>query len=415
MDCESLDLSKSIQDLVKMAQIDQLSNDTALKMFKCKFSDAKFQVRELDDILHNHKGVPVHILRENSIQISNYNFLLELLRLFGQSIKKIAIDFHHTPVGSCKRIMRSIRIHCESLTELDLFGSRGFELNEVDTPFQNVQNVSVNGKWKKWGSNNLNFGQIFPNLRRLDIKSQGFSIDNPQSIAQIYQNLEYLHVSLAQLGNDQDGLFLETIIEDLLKLNPTIQSLSLVYASERFLSSIAHALPYLESLKLTDIHEIENKPQNGQQIVMENVRNLEIVSQRTSKHILRQTTFSHLEELTLDLNPTKPDEINHWMDFIENQKELVFLKIYGFVKNDHLTRFTNNLPELTNIIVKCDRSITTESIIQFVKQTNQLIIFDLRGLIDVSKHSHNLIGQFDEEWKIELFEKERRLRISRKM
>lgn len=398
-----------------MAQIDQSSHNTALAIFKCKFTDAQFEVRELTDILNNQKALPVQMLRENNIQIANYNFLLEFLRLFGQAVRKFSIDFQHTPVASCKKIIRSLRLYCESLTQLDLFGSRGFELNDVDTPFESVQNVSVSGVWKKWGSNTLNFPQIFPNLRRLEIKTQGFSIDTPQSIVKVYENLQHLHIAVAHAGETHDGQFLELIVDELLKLNPTIQSLSLVYCSERFLKDVITALPYLESLKLNEIYEIENQPYNGDPIVMEHVRNLEISSLRITKPVLRQTTFPQLEELTLDLNPLIPDELNTWLDFIGKHKTIVFLKAYGFVKDQHLQRFRTDLPELTNVIVRCDRSVTTAEIAKFVQQSNQLIIFDLRGLNDVKTHYANLGRSLGDEWKVQPFVKERRLIINRKM
>lgn len=249
-DCENLDLEKTIPDLLKMAQVDQASHTTALAIFKCKFSDTRFEVRELDDIVHNYKRIPVHILKENSIRIANFNFLLEFLRLFGKAVKHFTIDFEKTPVASCKRIVRALRLHATSMAQLDLLGSRGSELSDVDTPFHSVRNVTVSGKWTKWGSNSLEFGKIFPSLRRLDIKTQGFSIERPQSIVQIYQNLEHLHISLAQGAEVQDGLFLESIVEELIKLNPTIQSLSLVYCTERFLKDVIAALPYLVSQQL---------------------------------------------------------------------------------------------------------------------------------------------------------------------
>lgn len=196
----------------------------------------------------------------NDIRIQHFETATKLLKQFGNLIKNLRIEHYFMPTNELKLIYQLVNLHCsQTLTELYMDNDVEDVLAEFTVPFKHVQSVTLAGIFKRLNNAKLVFGKMFPQLRRLTLKTG--SVLDRSWVDQTFQHLEHLHVNVWTYG-EVVGCFSESVLERLFSTNPHIKSLELGNATPKVLKMLLEKLTKLEKLDLFSFAESESIVEN---------------------------------------------------------------------------------------------------------------------------------------------------------
>lgn len=373
-----------------MAENDENSYNLAIEIFKRKYAEKTIHVSQLNDLKENGSNDDV-VDERYLVRIINFKFLLKVLNYFGQFITNFSIDFDDIPTINSNQITKSLRDNCvESLNSLLFYDCKGTELDNIDVPFKNIQTFAIGGgPFKTMNGKILKFTEIFPQVQTLTFDNF-FELDDHQSVIQKYPNLKHFQVSV---GN---GEYLKTFlthadVEHILQLNPTIQNLSLGQIKESFLKNVTEILPNISNLEIVNLANDDSIIIN--QIIFDNVRSLKIFTMEESS--IQNTKFKNLDELTLEL---LPDVMSNWEPFMYKHPEITKLNILNSFEYDKILKYGVHLPKLIITSIRCNSELEIKTIVQFLKQSNELKTLILNFFKEDNIES--LRRQVDIEWEI---------------
>lgn len=360
--------------LVEMAETSGEAYERALDIFKQKYVAKQFVVVEfLPDM------VPVYEFG-STVQIQNFELLLKFLKFFGHLVQNFQVIFTKMSENEAKQVSASIQNHCaKSLTQLWMIGN-GYELEEMQTPFERVENLTLSGKWNAMGSKILKFDQLFPKIRRLQFK-YGLAVDDRASIQGTFPQIEHFHTEyrVHDVNASQDAFPQERVIKSLLASNPTIRSLELNYVSERFLANFHSILPQLESLRMEYISIVDGYKRP--KVTFKAVKKLSISnwSEFVNPAIMQTIAFKQLEQFIIGWNDT---DVDQWLDFIVKCQTIKKFETFGgFMNDDQLVRFGEGLPHLVDANVYTKSKVDT--IVRFMKNSKKLEFLTLQRFNDL--------------------------------
>lgn len=179
----------------------------------------------------------------NFIEIQHYDFALEFLETFGDSLEALDIDFIGMQSYQVNGINAKIAEKCAN--RLTHYGWR-YNRPELYTPlipstFPNVGSVSISGG--NLDELNIDLNVKFPKMKSLTLVRNFISA---KFIDHHFPHLEKFSIDFFYMGN------MESIIGEMLQKNPQIISISAGGFTEHFLDILRSKLPNLETLQLTN-------------------------------------------------------------------------------------------------------------------------------------------------------------------
>lgn len=338
-------------ELVEMAEKSYDSYDEAVAIFQQKYAEKLFEFQYRTEILPN----PV-IEEDDVVIIYEIGFVKKVLKYFGASITKLKLDFDH----KSSDFMKLVHKYCSgTLFHLELMQCSGTEFEEIYSPFRNIETLSItDGKFVTLNSETLNFTDIFPQLRSLKFDFVITVVDKG-SIHQIYPNLENFYI---RFFNDLENGLSENDVEQILRLNPFVSSLSFEDSKESFLEKIEKILPELRTL---EIYNLKEENSHFDEIVFKNVRKL--IIRDTRGQSFKKTRFVHLDELLLNIDNSV---IESWDNFLLQHSEITKLTLaIGSFKKEQLLSYADTLKHLEHASIRCDLSVDEYIIKEFLGST----------------------------------------------
>lgn len=165
-------------------------------------------------------------------------------------------------------------------------------LKNIQHPFKNIEVVSFDGKFNKFGSETLHLNELFPNLRALSLEN--ILVVNKTSIDLEFPHLKYLCI----IFGSPKGLT-ESDIKPMLIKNPQIRSITTGRTSMRFLQFISQNLSNIEVLELP--HLSWDYYNDGVELIFQNVKRLSVKVKTDQAPDLLE--FTQLAELELNCFP----------------------------------------------------------------------------------------------------------------
>lgn len=381
--------------LVEMAEKNQNSYEQAIEIFQEKYAEKEISAVYFDWRIPDYVGKLV-IEELDRVRVVNYGFLLKILKYFGHSMMKLFISFAY--ISNSTELMASIRENCaKSLFELTLVECKGTELAEIDAPFQNVEFLSIHGHYpfKTLNSKSLNFTEIFPQLRRLTFSAKVQV--NDESVVQVYSNLAHFQLNSRDERTNMN-LFKQEQIDQVLRLNTYIRTLSLTGIKRSLLKTVNEYLPRLDDFEI-EYFDNGHYEASHEIVTFANIRSLKIKSWHQIS--LENALFTKLEELTIDLRPEALINWNEWFRQHSNVTKLMVKKSLHSDNSMEFSRFAEIWPKLTEVAVACE-SVKQGEILEFVLNSKQLKTLTLTRIND--QKIEYVRDHLDAYWNIEVID-----------
>lgn len=330
----------------------------------------------------------------SSLRAHELSLFLNVLKYFGHYIAKLRVNFEDLREEECYRIIEYIDHYTSNtLKELHMDRFKKNHLENIQHPFKNIEVVSFEGKFNKFGSATLDLNELFPNLRAL-------SLENIQVVNKCSIDLEFPHLKyLSIIFGSPKGLT-ETDIKPMLINNPQIRNLTTGRTSMRFLQFISQNLANIEALDLP--HLSWDYYNDGVELIFQSVKKLSVKVKNDQTPDLLE--FSQLTELELNCFP---DFSMQCVDYILKYQNLVKLDIVGStLENGHLSGLNGRLPNLISASVNIWSDVQAETIINFVKSREQLQILRLVSSPSPqfsTEKQQAIIQQLSENWTFRNF------------
>lgn len=186
----------------------------------------------------NEKGV---------IDIESYEMSLKLFAIFGDSIKRLHINYVHMNRSQINEINRLICDRCAvRLTHFEMvFNSVKFHDDLIPSIFPEVEVVSfLVGDLV--GTSDIDLNEKFPKMRSLRLAH--IIMSSSEWIECNFPHLMEFSIYFPSMGK-----ITETQIERMLRANPQIRTVIVGMCSANFMRILNDNLPHIESLELLDL------------------------------------------------------------------------------------------------------------------------------------------------------------------
>lgn len=347
-------------DMIAIAKTHPYMQRVVEMSYKDKFDESQFVLKNYDEIIGRIEG--------NIFYELDFESILDVFQIFGHLIPKMYVcygPFDGEP-GKLRVFNEHIsRYMSHSLTEARFLYYHDDCLLGLQVPFTKLENVTlINVATDQINSNDMNFAEMFPVLRRLSLLGSS-SYANPKSLEYHFPHLEFMEIG--HEFNEKDSF---SVLERRLKLNPQVRHLLFHKADWDVLEMISKNVPNIEQLELYRFNASFDT--NDRDILF---RNLKVfVVEKSFGNIARvPIAFGSLEKFTYDRS------MELWTDIIIQNQHLRKLKT-RFLRDDQIERMTDKFPHLEELTVKLfyiptHNSITT--IEKFIERANKLKIFTI--------------------------------------
>lgn len=290
-------------------------------------------------------------------QTFDFETTLSALQVFGHLLTTLTIDYDILNEVQSNRVNEHLSKYAgDSLVEVELKGCSDRYLKGLKGPFRKAEKISLRDGSVK--STDINFADIFPSARELDVEYM--SCLSPESIAHRFPRLESLSVEYLMASDSP-------LLEQRLKLNTQLKSLSLHGGNLNGLKMLSMTLPHLETLIFKEF--------NGRllyfddDIHLEQVKVFGIKVTRQFRLSLRRIPiiFGNLLELSIDV-----PENSVWFDVILANKHLKKL-VTGHL-SDEVLRQISDLEDLEDFQTeyKFDSSNSINNVVRFIENSRSL-------------------------------------------
>lgn len=263
---------------------------------------------------------------------------------------------------------KSVNLYCaDSLVELDIDNTHPDFFLPMMKPFKNVRNLSIQGTFNSLTTLNFSFPELFPSLESLSI--QTISINDPNSIIQLYRGLKCVHVRTRQF--DGTNHFTENNFKELLTRNPQVRKLKLESSRRKLLEVVNELLPELEDLELHDYYPSQY-PEPEPAIEFKNVNNLTM--NRCHCSAPKNVHFNSLVEYNV---VSTTIFCNRWIDVVGKSLHLDRLFVKVFVSDDEFIRLAGVSSNLTQMNFKVSSNVQDTTIVNLIRNSHKLNIMHL--------------------------------------
>lgn len=234
---EELDLV----DLMNVADTNKHFNHMALDIYRRKFQE---RLVKIEGRLAISNEVYVN---ENHISFSNPTTSSMFLRIFGHLIRKVWIFNMDMCAEDIELIAKNLNQFCSNtLLQLDIYNCPMNIWDSMPAPFKSMESVTFMNKLET--TENQNFTEIFPKIRRLGIDF--VNSHHEDTFNAHFTHLEHLAVGFVE-SQLPDDAFQHRDFQRICQMNPQIRTLSLQYTSHEPLKYASEHLKNLESLQVS--------------------------------------------------------------------------------------------------------------------------------------------------------------------
>lgn len=323
---------------------------------------------------------------KDSLIITDLDVSLKLITAFSQVIPKIEIDFEFIPAARHNELMQHVnKFASNSVVEVSLKGCNGNLFQALNEPFVKIEAVQLGGKLTTLKSGSLEFNELFPALRRLDIRF--LQIIDYESIEREFTHLENLSVVFL----DEESVT-EANINNLMKKNPQITFIGIQAITPAFMKVVSERLPKLVKI---DCEFVTKEGAYAEDVEMHFKSVKEATIKGNAFFSPMKLSFDRLESLELRIFGGSTDD---WVEFIARHSNLKTLKIHdGFVNDEQLTQIAH-MQNFVDLNVGGTPELTVGAILHFMQNNQQLQKCYLRKL-NKSMHAE-LRTALNQQWKV---------------
>lgn len=396
-DCEESNIMK-----LSLSEIVNKSNEGCLcvlrKVFQRKYNVTIFK------LIGPFTDDKANSISEDDIRstayIRNFDLIKLFLKNFGEFVYFIEINFEKMDEQQGKEIVKCINEKTsESLLMLRLLSCKGCVLDELKKPFQNVVSTNFSSSYSQSlvvPTDAPKFNVIFPSLTCLSIEYT--RITDWKLIGDDIEKLDFLYIDLPK--EDFEGLPNENYVENLVRKNPNIHTLSIQHSSLSLLKELNEKLPKLGSLELRFLSK-DYKNYQGNSINFEHVKFLTIHIDHNDDRIPDGIIFQQIQVLDLNIRPEFTD---NWIDFIDTQinQNISRFELYTcLLSSEHLVEITEKLTTLEYSVISCGTQFKAIEIITFLRkiETIKNAVFDIRM---TKSEQYILKSKLKKAWKCEI-------------
>lgn len=368
----------NFHDLLDIAQTNQYLSILAADVFRRKLSSKTIEIVE-----PFAKG-SLDQVRESSTQITLENFELVQLtfRIFGSEIRKFEFGFRKIAFELRRKIHKLINTHCaESLDSVFLNKCDADSLGNFMMPLKNVHHLTVKGELKSV-KRALKMNEIFPNLQQLDLHD--VNILDAEVLDVTFPQLTHLKVTISFLYD------IYSYVEKIIKRNPQIQDLSLIYCNSfDYIRMASENLKNLGSLELN--LELLSEEYDGPKIHFESVRQLKMNWGRFD--FTDVLSFSELQSIHLSCYGGEGIEFAaqfpELTEFHLNQQEL---------EGEDVLKLSDKLPNLKSLSISSPSEIDDEIIFKLIENSQKMEQLQLTTSSEQVYKALN--GKFANKWTV---------------
>lgn len=250
---------------------------------------------------------------DNYIRVQYEETAANIVRRFGRNIRKLKMEnvqmsgfIDHR---STRDIYKLLQEHCaDTLNQFHFDWMKEDFFEHVSKPFKNVHIVSLDKEVVGLENDRLN--QVFPSMRSLYLNH--VQNQNISTLASKYPNLEHLQ-AVYNVNQYHLGYVTETVITEIIRLNPQIKSIDLSNVNGILLQFISNHLKNLEKLTIYNYDDENQIP-----IYFKYVKIFKIGQCKTQSMPAHITFDEHLEDFEVGAHPRD----RKYIDFILNNKNL---------------------------------------------------------------------------------------------
>lgn len=360
-------------DLLEASQTNRFLSMLTLDVFRRKFTS---KTMSIVSSIASHDP-PVYET-ESRIFLQSNGISMATIKSFGSQIKRLHIDFGSMCSKERGEILQLINKHCsQSLQSINFDQCDENTFNHLLTPFSQVEQLIVSDSIQTIDGG-LKLNDIFPKLCHLDLA--GVEVLAPNTLNVKFTYLVKLDVTISLLNN------IYPHIEKLIRLNPQIRDLSLIYCNSfDYIRLASDHLKHLESLQLN--LEILDKHHRDPKIHFATVKHLKMTwGLYDFSHVL---SFNHLE--SLDLNCL------NGIEFVAQFTNLTQLNlIQNKIRNQDIMKVSEKLINLNQLTISTESVIQKHSIFHLIEGSHNLKKLQLKSHFG---HIYQALKQrFDGEW-----------------
>lgn len=373
------------EDLMYLVEAGPEFSPLAVEVFRRKYKNSKIQIFSARDDMYSWSRYREKLEDENrnNIYLSYLEMILNVFKHFGHIIKHVWIANHNINSNKSAIISKCINKYGNGLTHLTIRSVLGETLEHFKVPFEKLEDLSLQTDRFPIDNNILPFNQMFPNLRRLKLELAADS--SYRFIECHFKHLERLYASdIGRKGKER--------IESLIRENPQIRSIELVYFPTNYVNVINELLPTVENLTLYSLN-ISNE------ITMTHVKHFILYDIPES---MAKLSFPQLETIAMIYTAS---EHNQWVDFFQRHRNINKLHLrqreYLNELKVPLVELTQHLSNLTEVTVELSHHLNIEVINQFLENHKQLQKFTYVKTNFASEMQVALQERFENEWNME--------------
>lgn len=333
----------------------------------------------------------------DSLMTYGYEFSLDIIKQFGESISKLSYGDDHLSADQAAVLHSSVN-ECgsQALTQLELSKIRDNTLAQFKKPFSKLNTLHLPITSNQIGPF-MPLNELFPQLHRLRLE---FSEIGQYSFEDIsFLDCELPNMKHLEIRSDVRKHFLPAIykqIEQLLKKNPQVRTLFYTYDLDDFIQVINGRLPNLEHLIVTTLHpEIDYTR-------LDRVKCLTVQTDETSP--FDRISFSSLESLSLRYSERHETGYprSSWMRFFQNHQGIK--KLNCSVSTDKgFVEFLSPLTHLEEIQIDYYPNFNIDLVSRLIENHKSLSKFQYKVSARYQREEPNLEDYrelFGNEWLI---------------
>lgn len=361
-----------------------------LNLLNASFSNTSDR-RSIADVFKKHYGQHqieiTHFWDENHQYVINGRVLSidhelaePFFEAFGSFVERVRISYTAIPIRYHKIIGKIVNTHCaDTLFEFHAYICPDGALSEMRRPFKSVESVIYHGEWWNLGGLSLNFNELFPKMRRLNLTYTGQHL------------FDYRYPNLVELIANKPTS------DDFVKImdkNPQIFTLKINETSMEFLRILNKKLPELKVLAFTIPMRI--KFFAGPTIQFEHVEELSILDKDQNMKTIG-FAFKQLKKLEVYVEGLICDE---WIAFIGNNTDLERLIITnGTINDTAIVKLSEKLGHLTEMEI-CNCDCNANSIEMLISSNEQMKSMVFRNRVGSEEFLKNLTNTLSQEWNV---------------
>lgn len=380
-----------LTDLVSLVEVDSRLSGMANDVFRPKHKHSQLEILAHRRESIEEKTVPPFKKDRNQLIINDVGLALSVLKYFGSNFQKITFSYvNKSKMNDLLEIIEFLNDNgSKTLKTLDLNIAHDF-LEKFTRSFEAVEELNICSHTIKFNES-IQLNDLFPKLRRLNLKSIGVS--HFSFISSTFSHLE--HFSL-RLSNSNDVTNIESV-KELIRKNPTIRSIAARLDDPGLVAFTNQHLPNIENLTIC------SAPNDS--VRFESVENFDFTSGDASS--IDKLSMPRIESLKMIYDPK---HLNKWMAFFKNHTQLRQLHIREkYLGNIYkllriFDQFTAHLTHLIDVSLGsfvCNQDAQIESIVAFFENHKHLNSCRFLDGDFEPEHQQILRERLANEWNID--------------